>query len=282
MVATTTDMTGRTCVVTGGSAGIGKATAAALAGMGANVVILARQGRRLEAAVSEIRSRAVGGTVESVNGDLESFESVRDAADTIGAGHPQLHVLVNNAGIWLPERRETGDGVEASLQVNYLSHFLLTQLLLDNLRAGAPSRIVNVASTHRGVKLDFDDLMMEGKYSPVGSMARTKLAMVLFTKALAKELSGTGITVNSLHPGVTKTELSSAMPWFLRVTQRFAAPPEKGAATSVFLASSPEVEGVSGQFFIKCRPARTTGQANDPAVERQLWETSRKLCGLAP
>jgi NAD(P)-dependent dehydrogenase (short-subunit alcohol dehydrogenase family) len=275
-------MTGRTCVVTGASSGIGKATAAALLRQGADVVVLAREGARLQAAVSKLASVPGGGTVESVACDLGSFESVRQAADTLSARHPQLHVLVNNAGVWLPERKQTVDGLEASLQINYLSHFLLTHLLLDNLKAGAPSRIVNVASTHRGVKLDFDDLMMERKYSTMGSMARTKLAMVLFTKTLARELAGTGVTVNSLHPGVTKTDLSTGMSPFLRLLQRFAGPPEKGAETSVYLASSPEVEGVSGQFFQKCRPARTAGQANDPAVERQLWEVSRKLCGLAP
>ena len=275
-------MKGRICVITGGSSGIGKATAAALLGEGADVVILAREGPRLQAAVAELGAAARGGTVESVACDLGSLESVRQAADTLAARHPQLHVLVNNAGVWLPERRQTVDGFEASFQINYLSHFLLTHLLLDNLRAGAPSRIVNVASTHRGVKLDFDDLMMERKYSPMGSMARTKLAMVLFTKTLARELSGTGVTVNSLHPGVTKTDLSSDMPLFLRATQWFARPPEKGAETSVYLASSPEVEGVSGQFFAKCKPAGTTGQANDTAVEERLWVTSRKLCGLSP
>ncbi len=273
-------MTGRTCVITGATAGIGKATAAALAAKGANVVMLGRSEGRLRSAASDLGPPVAGATVESVVCDLESFDSVRQAAATIAAGHPALHVLVNNAGVWLAERRETVDGLEATLQVNYLSHFLLTHLLLDNLKAGAPSRIVNVASAHRGVKLELEDLMMERKYSTMGSMGRTKLAMILFTKTLARELAGTGVTVNSLHPGVTKTDLSKGASWVVQLTQRFAPPPEKGAQTSVYLASSPEVEGVTGQYFVKCRPARTVGQANDVELEAKLWERSRQLCGL--
>ena len=276
----TAGMTGRTCLITGGSSGIGRATAAALVERGANLVILGRDEARLQRAATALESSRPGATVDWVSCDLASLESVRAAATEIRARAPELHVLVNNAGVWLPERRTTVDGIEETFQVNYLSHFLLTHLLLDNLRAGAPARIVNVASTHRGAKLQLDDLMLERGYSTIASMSRTKLALILFTKSLARQLAGTRVTVNSLHPGLAKTGLTSGLPWFVRVTQRFASPPEKAAATSVYLASSPEVEGVSGQFFIKCRPAKTVGQANDPRVEQELWEVSRKLASL--
>lgn len=268
-------------MITGGNSGIGKATAAALVRRGANVVLLGRDKGRVEAAAAELRALNPEPTVESVECDLASFASVRHAAEAITAGYPQVHVLINNAGIWLPERRETVDGLEMTLQVNYLSHFLLTHLLLDVLKANAPSRIVNVGSTHRGVKLHLDDLMMEREYSRMGSMGRTKLAMVLYTKTLARELAGTGVTVNSLHPGLAKTDLTRDVGPFMRLLNRFAAAPEKAAETSVYLATSPEVDGVTGQFFVKCRPARTVGEANDAASERQLWEISRKLSGLA-
>ena len=273
-------MKGRTCVITGGNSGIGKATAEALVRRGANMVILGRDQGRMQTAAAELGSLNPEARVDSVVCDLGSFASVRQAAETIIADHPQIHVLINNAGIWLPERQETVDGFEATLQVNYLSHFLLTHLLLDALKANAPARIVNVASTHRGVKLRLHDLMMEREYSRMGSMGRTKLAMVLFTKTLARELAGTGVTVNSLHPGLAKTDLSRGVSRFMRILNRFAAPPEKAAETSVYLASSPDVEGVTGQFFVKCRPARTVGEANDPHTEQQLWNVSRKLCGL--
>ena len=275
-------MNGRTCLITGGNSGIGKATAAALVRRGADMVIRGRDDGRLETAAAELRSLNPEAQVNWVVCDLGSFDSVRRAAAAINTDHPHIHVLINNAGIWLPERKETVDGLEATLQVNYLSHFLLTHLLLDALRASAPARIVNVASTHRRVKLGLDDLMMEREYSRIGSMGRTKLAMVLFTKTLARELAGTGVTVNCLHPGLAKTDLSRDVSWFVGMLQRFAAPPEKAAETSVYLASSPEVEGVTGQFFVKCRPARTVGEANDAAAERQLWEISQKLCGLSP
>ena len=268
-------------MITGGNAGIGKATAAALVRLGANVVLLGRDTGRVERAAAELRTLNPEARVEAVECDLASFASVRHAAEAITAGHPQVHVLINNAGIWLPERKETADGLEMTLQVNYLSHFLLTHLLLDVLKASAPARIVNVASTHRGVKLRLDDLMMEREYSRMGSMGRTKLAMVLFTKTLARELAGTGVTVNSLHPGLAKTDLTRDVGPFMQLLNRFAAPPQKAAQTAIYLASSPEVEGVTGQFFAKCRPARTVGEANDPDSERQLWEISRKLSGLA-
>jgi NAD(P)-dependent dehydrogenase (short-subunit alcohol dehydrogenase family) len=274
-------MNGRTCVITGGNSGIGKATAAALVRAGAGVVIVGRDEGRLQQAAADLRSSGPDSQVGWVVCDLESLESVRRAAAAILADHPRIQVLVNNAGVWLPERRESVDGFETTFHVNYLSHFLLTHLLLDALKANAPARIVNVASTHRGVKLDFDDLMMERKYSKMGSMGRTKLAMVLFTKTLARELAGTGVTVNSLHPGLAKTNLTKGMPLFARAMQLLAKPPEEAARTSIYLASSPEVEGVSGQFFIKCKPAKTVGQANDAAAERRLWETSMELCGLA-
>jgi NAD(P)-dependent dehydrogenase (short-subunit alcohol dehydrogenase family) len=275
-------MEGRVCVVTGGTAGIGRATAEELARRGATVVVLGRTPESAERARSEIAAATGNENVEAVAADLASQEQVRRVAAEILARHPQVHVLVNNAGVFPPARVETEDGIEQALAVNYLSHFLLTHALLDALKAGAPSRIVNVASQVQGAKLDFDDLMHERrKYSTMRAVSASKLAAIYFTKELARRLEGTGVTVNTLHPGLTKTAITKDMSKPMRILLNLVSgSPEKGARTSVYLATSDEVQGVSGEFFVKGKQRKMPRQATDPETQKRLWEVSSALVDL--
>jgi len=273
------DMKDRVCVITGGNAGIGRATAEALAKQGANLVLICRSKERGEAAQRELRESTKNQNVELVIADLASFADVRRAAAEILAKHPKIHVLINNAAVFLPKREVTADGFEKTFQTNYLSHFLLTHLLLDALKAAAPSRIVNVATLTRGLKIDFDDLQSEKGYSIFKAVGPTKLALILMAKKMAPMLEG--VTINALHPGLIKTGLLDDSPGWMRfMFHLFSASPEKGARTPVYLASSDEVANVSGKLFNTCREVGTGGQANDPAVADKLYELSLKMTGL--
>ena len=284
-------MAGRTVIVTGGNSGIGFETAAALAGAGARVIITARDRERGGAAVEEIRARGGSGSVELSVFDLGRLESVREgAADLLGRA-PRIDVLVNNAGLMLTERRETADGFETTFGVNHLGPFLLTMLLLDRVRESAPARIVNVSSTaHQSARngLDFDDLQSTKGYAGMAVYGRSKLANIYFTTELARRLSGTGVTVNSLHPGTIRSgfggdgDAGGFFGWGIKVARPFMAGPAKGAETSVYLASAPEVEGVTGQFFAKCRPKTPSKAARDDAAAARLWELSEQMVGLVP
>jgi NAD(P)-dependent dehydrogenase (short-subunit alcohol dehydrogenase family) len=280
------DMTGKTVVVTGGNSGIGRETAVGLAGAGARVLVTARDRARGEAAVEDIARRARSGQVELVVFDLASLASVRAGAAEILERCERLDVLVNNAGIVLSERQLTPDGLEATFAVNHLGPFLLTELLLDRLKASAPSRIVNVASTaHKGAPrgLDFDDLQSERRYRAMPAYSRSKLANIYFTTELAKRLAGTGVTANCLHPGTVATgygrdgDTRGVFAFGLRVIKPFILTPEQGARTSVYLASSPEVAEVSGRYFVRCRPRTPSKAAQDGEAAAQLWEASEKL-----
>jgi NAD(P)-dependent dehydrogenase (short-subunit alcohol dehydrogenase family) len=282
MLGGVVDMEGRVCVVTGGTAGIGRATAEDLARRGATVVILGRASDRVEAARREIVAATGNEDVEVVVADLESQRQVRQAAAEIVARHPQVHVLVNNAGVFPRVRAETEDGIEKAFAVNYLSHFLLTHQLLDALKAGAPSRVVNVASQVQGAKIDFDDLMFEKrKYSTMRAVSASKLALIYFTMELAERFDGTGVTVNAIHPGLTKTAITKDMSKPMRtLLNLFSGPPARGARTSVYLATSDEVRGVSGKFFIKSKQRNVPRQATDQQTQKRLWEVSRALVNL--
>jgi NAD(P)-dependent dehydrogenase (short-subunit alcohol dehydrogenase family) len=276
------DMEGRVCVVTGATAGIGRATAAELARRGATVVVHGRTPAQAEAARSELAAASGSEHVEAVAADLGSQEQVRRVAAEIRARHPELHVLINNAGVFPPARVETEDGVEQAFAVNYLSHFLLTHELLGALETGAPSRIVNVASKVQGAKLDFDDLMFEQrKYSTMRAVSASKLAQLYFTKELAARLDGRGVTINALHPGLSKTEITKEMPAVMRaLLNLFSGSPEKGSRTSVYLATSDEVSGVSGRFFASCKEEKMPSQAGDEQTQKRLWVLSSDLVGL--
>lgn len=282
---------GKTCVVTGGNSGIGLHTAIGLARQGARVAIVSRSRERGEAALQTIRASLaaeVGGDarVELVVGDLGSLASTRALADELLARYPALHVLVNNAGLWMTERRLTPDGLETTFAVNHLAPFLLTNLLLERLRASAPARVVNVSSeAHRRGRLDWDDLQAERGFGKVKAYCDSKLANVLFTRELARRLEGTGVTVNALHPGVVATNLAQHAPGPLRWAVERLGPllllsPAQGARTSLHVATSPALEGVSGRYFKSCREVFPARAAQVDADAARLWAISARLAGL--
>jgi len=280
-----TIMEGRVCLVTGSTSGIGKEIAAGLAGMGATVVLAGRSREKCEAAVQEIAARGVPASQLSYFvADLSSQESVRQLAKEFIDNYDRLHVLVNNAGVFVQKRELTADVIERTFAVNHLAPFLLTNLLLDRLKAGAPSRIVTTSSiAHRGAKMDFADLQMSKSYGSIRAYGQSKLANILFTRELASRLQGTGVTANCFHPGAVRTNLVRGSGYGLvwGAASVFFASPEKGADTAVYLASSGEVEGVSGEYFVKRKQARASDPAYDSDAAERLWEASEKLTGLA-
>ncbi|HYK74376.1 MAG TPA: SDR family oxidoreductase [Pseudoneobacillus sp.] len=271
-------MENKICLITGGNSGIGKATALELAKMGATVVILCRSKERGNEAVKDIIEASGNQNVHLIIADLSSQRVVRQAADEFKGKFNKLDVLINNAAVFLPTRSETEDGIETTFATNYLSHFLLTHLLLDSLEASGEGRIINVASKHNGIKMNFDDLMVKNNYKFYKAVGPTKLGLILFTKELAKKLEGKPITVNSLHPGIIKTNIMHQLPWIFRgIFGLMSAKTEKGSKTPVYLATSPEVKGVSGQFFNNCKIEKTIGEANDTKAAKQLWDISMSL-----
>ena len=281
-------MDGKTVLITGGNAGIGKATAGTLAGLGAQVVITARDRQRGEAAVADLRA-GTDGDVDWVHLDLASSASVRATAAEFEARWPRLDVLVNNAGAVLSRRIVTSDGFETTFAVNYLGPFLLTRLLTPRLQAAGAARIVNLTSrAHYGAVggLRFDDLQSSRHYSGILAYCRAKLAVVLWTRELARRLQGTGVTANSVHPGVVGSrfaldgDVRGPVQWFFRYGNRMLNTPEQGAATSVLVAADPALEGVTGRYFAGCREARPSRAARDDASGRRLWQVSEELLGL--
>jgi NAD(P)-dependent dehydrogenase (short-subunit alcohol dehydrogenase family) len=284
---------GRTCLVTGATSGIGLETAVGLAERGAHVVIAGRDARRAEIARADVTRRSGNRNVDLLLADLSAQAEVRKLADAFLSGYPALHVLVNNAGAVWNRRELTVDGLEATFAVNHLAYFLLTHLLLDRIRASAPARIVNVASdAHRFGSIDWDDLQSERRYRglPVVSglrvYATSKLANLLFTAELARRLAGSGVTANSAHPGMVATGLgknNGALGEIGALLVRpFARTPAQGAATSIHLASAPELASVSGQYFANKRRRAPAAAALDAGAARRLWEVSARMTGVAP
>lgn len=278
-------MKDRVCVVTGATTGIGKETARELARAGARVLLLARNAERAEAARAELAAET-GATVEVVLADLSSLTDVRRAAREIEARAPRLDVLVNNAGVLLGRREVTSDGYEKTFATNHLAYFLLAHELGGLLRRSAPARIVNVASVaHVYGRMYWDDLMLEREYSELRAYGQSKLANILFTRELARRLAGTGVTANCLHPGGVWSPLYDDVTSWTRLAMTIARPfligPKKGARTSVYLATSPEVAEVTGEYFVRCRPRRPAKHARDDDAARRLWDASAKLCGVA-
>lgn len=270
-------MKGRTVLVTGSTDGIGKATAMELARRGAKVLIHGRNPEKGRAVLEEIRKRTGNETLEFFEADLSSQRQVRRLASEVIESRDKLHVLINNAGTFLPQRQLTEDGLEITFAVNYLAPFLLTHELLDLLKKSSPSRIITVASiAHWNARVDWNNLQGERRYDGFDAYALSKLGDILFTYALARRLQGTGVTANCLHPGVIRTKLLRA-----GFGNYPGAMPEEGARTSVYLATSPDVENVSGRYFERCRPARSSPQSYDMELQERFWQVSERLIGLA-
>jgi NAD(P)-dependent dehydrogenase (short-subunit alcohol dehydrogenase family) len=276
----------KTCLVTGATSGIGKATAHALARQGAKLVVVGRNLPKTEAAVQEIRQQSGNPDVAFLLADLSSQAQIRQLAGEFRARYDRLDVLVNNAGAVFARRQESVDGLELTFATNHLNYFLLTNLLLDRLRASAPARIVNVASAaHQGVALDFDDLQMRRRYGMMLAYGRSKLANLYFTYELARRLAGSGVTVNTVHPGYVATGLGANNFGFLgRLLKPLINLPGKapgdGADTVIYLATSPGVEGVSGEYFVDRRPVPSSQVSYDEDAARRLWQISEELTGL--
>lgn len=278
------DLSGKTCVVTGATSGIGESTALALVRMGARVVVVGRSRERGEATLSRLAAAGGAGRVELRLADLASLAEVRRLAGEILDTCPELHLLVNNAGLVNLERRITVDGFEETFAVNHLAYFALTNLLLERLVASAPARIVNVASdAHRFGALDLDDLQNENRYRSMQTYGRSKSANILFTIELARRLAGTGVTANALHPGAVASRLGTQNGWVGKLVTGLLKPffktPDQGARTSVHVATVPELDGISGAYFANCREKRPAAPARDPETARRLWETSARLTG---
>jgi NAD(P)-dependent dehydrogenase (short-subunit alcohol dehydrogenase family) len=276
-------MTGKVCIVTGANTGIGKETALGLAKLGATLVMVCRDRERGEAAQREIKQKSGNDRVELMICDFSSRNSIRQFAKAFNQRHARLDVLVNNAGVVLRERSMTEDGLESTFAINHLGYFLLTNLLLDVLKKSAPSRIVNVASTaHRYGKLDINAWPTGRDYSAFGAYANSKLANVLFTYELARRLEGTGVTANCLHPGGVGTNLYRGLPKFLQALIKLVTiGPERGARTSIYLASSSKVEGVTGKYFARRRQQKSSEASHNEEAGRRLWEMSAELTGLS-
>ena len=278
-------LAGQTVLITGATSGIGRATALGLATMGAHVAITGRDRGRTEDAARDI-SAAGGLKVDAFVGDLSSQAQVRRLASEVLDGLGRIDVLVNNVGGYWSTRHVTADGLERTFALNHLAPFLLTNLLLDRLEQSAPARVVTVASNaHATGRIDFDDLRGDRSYSGGRAYSQSKLANVLFTYQLARRLVGSAVTANALHPGVVRTSFGAEDPARIqRLLVPFLRPvmksPTEGAATSIHLASSPELEQVSGRYFANRRPTRSSTRSYDQAVAARLWEASADLVRL--
>ena len=278
-------MKGKTVVVTGANSGIGYESALAIARMGAKVIMTARDEKRGQEALASVRSKAMNDNVELILCDFSSLKQVRALADEIIKKCPKLDVLVNNAGKIFGSRMLTQDGFEWTFGVNHLAPFLLTNLLLPLLKKSVPSRVVNTASVaHNFGHINFDDIMSEKGYNDMKAYSQSKLANVLFSLELSKRLQGAGVTSNSLHPGVVNTHFaesgSAVNNWFYKVFGFMMESPASGARTTVYLATSKDVEGVTGKYFSGRKVSKTSREGADEAVALKLWELSGKLTGI--
>ncbi len=274
----------KTCVVTGGNSGIGKAVAMALAKMDHKVVIISRNAGRGEKAMAEIRKKSGSDKISLIIGDLGTIAGTKALAATLNEKYPEMSVLVNNAGVWMTKKVLTADGLENTFQVNHMAPFILSNLLLPTLKKNAPARIVNVnAGLYVKGALDLKATPYGGDFHLMKTYMNTKLCNVFFTRKLAKAVEGSGVTVNALHPGVIRTRLGDTpglAGFFLRAFKLLWASPGKGAESPVWLATAPEVENVNGRFFMLRKETAFSENANNEALSRELWELSANLSGV--
>jgi len=282
------DMDGKVVLITGATNGIGKVAALELAKQGATVVIVGRNPAKTGATVAEIKEQSRNPAVDMIVADLSSMAEVRKVAESFKGKYTRLDVLINNAGAVFSRREETVDGYEMTFALNHLSYFLLTNLLLDVLKASAPARIVNVSSeAHTMGILNFDDLHSKKSYGLVGFRAycTSKLQNILFTYELARRLEGTGVTANVLHPGSVATGFAHNTPGLIslmyRLVDLFSLTPEQGADTLIYLASSSQLIGISGKYWEKRKPIQSSSDSHDETAQKRLWAVSEQLTGLA-
>lgn len=297
-------MEDKVAIVTGAASGIGAVTAQALAQQGATVIIVDRDAEKGTATTDQIKQQTGNAAVELMAADLSSQQAIRQLVQQFKSRYHRLDVLVNNAGAIFPQRRETVDGIEMTFALNYLAYFLLTNLLLDTLKASAPARIVNTSSrAHARAQIKFDDLESRGEYRDIRAYEHSKLAIVLFTYELARRLAGTGVTANALHPGIVATNFATnnsgvVGPLMRVVAANFVAndggimglltrplrlifvSPEQGAQTGIYLATSPEVEGITGKYFVKCKAIPSAPASYDAATAARLWQVSETYTQL--
>jgi len=280
-------MQGKVIVITGATSGIGQVAAERLAGMGARLVLVARNEVRGEAALARLREHAPGIAHRIHYADLYRLAEMKRVAAEIAAAESRIDVLINNAGALFSSRHVTEDGLELTFNTNHMAYFVLTHGLRERLIASAPARVVNTASdAHNGAQLDFDDLQSANGYSGFKVYGRSKLCNILYTRELARRWAGTGITANCLHPGFVATRFGDQsgglLSYGVRIAKTFAISPQKGADTLVYVASSPEVANVSGGYFYKCRPTTPSKEAQDDAAAQRLWVETARLAGIEP
>jgi NAD(P)-dependent dehydrogenase (short-subunit alcohol dehydrogenase family) len=272
-------------MITGATSGLGRVTALELARLGASLTLVCRNRTRGEEVIEEIHQKTGNRAVKLMLADLSVQSSIRELATTFLERGEPLNVLVNNAGVFNLKREVTADGIETVFAVNHLSYFMLTLLLLDRVRQSAPARIVNVASAaHRNGTINFDDLGSERRYRAMRVYGQSKLANVLFTYELARRLGDGAVTVNAAHPGAVATGLGAnngaLAKLLLPVVGLFMRSPEQGAATQVYLASSSDMEGVNGKYYLNCKPAQSSAESYDTGVARRLWDVSAEMTGV--
>lgn len=280
-------MQAKTVVVTGGTSGIGEAAAVDLAGRGARIVLIARDRARAEATLNKLRAANPSASHAVYFADLSVIAEMKRVANEIAAAEPRIDVLVNNAGAVFLSRKASADGLEMTFAVNHLAYFVVTNMLLDRLKATPGARIVSTASgAHKAGRIDFRDLQLETSYRTSRAYGTSKLCNILFTRELANRLVGSGVTANCLHPGFVGTRFGQNnvhnvfMKVIAKVIMAFGLKPENGAKTIIYLASSPDVADVNGKYFYKCKVAKPSAAAQDDAVAKRLWDVSAELCDV--